>query len=125
MFAYAGASTFPTIQADMQDRSKFNYSAMIAMGGGFIWFLIVKENRKSSVLFVIYFPIAAGCYFSLGDQVTDNIVLAMSDGWQRITVEIMLLLHLVTAFPIILNPPAQFCEKLLNIPSGMKNGWKI
>jgi len=106
MFAYAGASTFPTIQADMQDRSKFNYSAMIAMG----------------VLFVIYFPIAAGCYFSLGDQVTDNIVLAMSDGWQRITVEIMLLLHLVTAFPIILNPPAQFCEKLLNIPSDFN--WK-
>ena len=33
MFAYAGASTFPTIQADMADRSKFTYSAMIAMGG--------------------------------------------------------------------------------------------
>ena len=33
MFAFAGASTFPTIQADMKDRSKFNYSAMIAMGG--------------------------------------------------------------------------------------------
>jgi len=106
MFAYAGASTFPTIQADMKDRSKFNYSAMIAMG----------------VLFVLYFPMAAACYFSLGDQVTDNIVLAMSDGWQRITVEIMLLLHLITAFPIILNPPAQFCEKLLNIPSDFN--WK-
>jgi len=106
MFAYAGASTFPTIQADMKDRSKFNYSAMIAMG----------------VLFAIYFPMAAGCYFSLGDQVTDNIVMAMSDGWQRITVEIMLLLHLVTAFPIILNPPSQFCEKLFNIPSDFN--WK-
>jgi len=106
MFAYAGASTFPTIQADMKDRSKFSYSAMIAMG----------------VLFAIYFPMAAGCYFSLGDQVTGNIVLSMSDGWQRITVEIMLLLHLVTAFPIILNPPAQFCEKLLNIPSDFN--WK-
>eukprot|EP00090_Calanus_glacialis_P011434 TRINITY_DN19839_c0_g1_i1.p1 TRINITY_DN19839_c0_g1~~TRINITY_DN19839_c0_g1_i1.p1 ORF type:complete len:480 (-),score=75.15 TRINITY_DN19839_c0_g1_i1:74-1303(-) len=106
MFAYAGASTFPTIQADMADRSKFNYSAMIAMG----------------VLFTIYFPMAAGCYFSLGDQVTSNIVMAMSDGWQRITVEIMLLLHLITAFPIILNPPAQFCEKLLNIPSDFN--WK-
>jgi len=106
MFAYAGASTFPTIQADMADRSKFNYSAMIAMG----------------VLFALYFPMAAGCYFSLGDQVTPNIVLAMSEGWQRITVEIMLLLHLVTAFPIILNPPSQFCEKLFNIPSDFN--WK-
>merc|ERR1719499_1364807 len=78
MFAFAGASTFPTIQADMKDRSKFNISALMAMG----------------VLFAIYFPMAAGCYFSLGDHVEDNIVLAMSDGWMRITVEIMLLLHL-------------------------------
>ena len=61
---------------------------------------------------------ASACYFSLGDHVTDNIVLAMSDGWERIVVEIMLLLHLVTAFPIILSPPTQFCEKLLNISSG-------
>jgi len=106
MFAYAGASTFPTIQADMKDRSKFNYSAMIAMG----------------ILFLIYFPMAASCYFSLGSSVADNIVLSMSDGWQKITVEIMLLLHLVTAFPIILNPPSQFCEKLLNIPSDFN--WK-
>ena len=50
---------------------------------------------------------AAGCYFSLGDQVKDNIVTAMSSGWQRVVVEIMLLLHLITTFPIITNPPAQ------------------
>ena len=73
------------------------------------------------VLFLIYFPMAASCYFSLGTNVTDNIVLAMSDGWQRITVEIMLLLHLVTAYPIITNPPAQFFEQMLNIPSGEHN----
>merc|ERR1712013_344454 len=106
MFAFAGASTFPTIQADMVDRSKFNYAAVIAMG----------------VLFAIYFPMAAGCYFSLGDKVTDNIVLAMSNGWERVVVEIMLLLHLVTAYPIITNPPAQFFEQMLNIPSEFN--WK-
>ena len=71
------------------------------------------------VLFLIYFPVAAGCYFSLGDNVTDNIVLAMSSGWQRIVVEVMLLLHLITTFPIITNPPAQFFEKLLHIPSDL------
>ena len=59
---------------------------------------------------------AAGCYFGLGDQVTDNIVKAMSHGWQRVVVEIMLLLHLITTFPIITNPPAQAFEKLLQIP---------
>ena len=30
MFAFAGASTFPTIQADMKERDKFSYSAVIA-----------------------------------------------------------------------------------------------
>ena len=59
---------------------------------------------------------AAGRYFSLGDQVKDNIVTAMSTGWQRVVVEIMLLLHLITTFPIITNPPAQAFEKLLHIP---------
>ena len=127
MFAYAGASTFPTIQADMKDRKKFNYSAIIAMASKklhaskpFIHNRIKDDYYKQfSVLFLIYFPMASACYFSLGDHVTDNIVLAMSDGWERIIVEIMLLLHLVTAFPIITNPPAQFFEQLFNIPSGL------
>ena len=42
----------------------------------------------------------------------------MSDGWMRVLVEVMLLLHLVTAFPIITNPPAQMFEQLLGIPAG-------
>ena len=60
---------------------------------------------------------AAGCYFALGERVTDNIVLAMAGGWQKVTVEVMLLLHLITAYPIITNPPAQFFEQVLNVPS--------
>ena len=32
MFAFAGASTFPTIQADMKERSKFPISATLAIG---------------------------------------------------------------------------------------------
>ena len=69
------------------------------------------------VLFLLYLPVAC-CYFSLGDKVTDNIVLAMSSGWVKVTVEIMLLLHLISAFPIITNPPAQFFEGFLGIPAG-------
>ena len=30
MFAFAGASTFPTIQADMKHKDQFKYSAIIA-----------------------------------------------------------------------------------------------
>ena len=32
MFAFGGASTFPTIQADMGDKHKFKWAAVIAMG---------------------------------------------------------------------------------------------
>jgi len=106
MFAFAGASTFPTIQADMKNRSQFNYAAVFAI----------------LILFLIYFPMAAVGYFSLGSLVKDNIVLSMSYGWQRLAVEVMLLLHLVTAFPIITNPPAQMFEEMMNIPTDFN--WK-
>jgi len=106
MFAFAGASTFPTIQADMADRKKFPVAASIAM----------------LILFCIYFPMAAAGYFSFGDRVTDNIVLSLDGGWHRIVVELMLLLHLISAFPIITNPPAQFFEQLFGIPGDFN--WK-
>ena len=37
MFAFAGASTFPTIQADMKERSKFPISATLAIGSELIY----------------------------------------------------------------------------------------
>ncbi len=64
MFAFGGASTFPTIQADMKDKSKFKIAAVGAM----------------FMLFAIYTPTAAVGYFSLGDCVQNNIILSMSDG---------------------------------------------
>ena len=35
MFAFGGASTFPTIQADMKERSKFPISALMGCSGRF------------------------------------------------------------------------------------------
>jgi hypothetical protein len=32
MFAFGGASTFPTIQADMADKTQFKWAAMVAVG---------------------------------------------------------------------------------------------
>ena len=31
MFAFGGASTFPTIQADMADKRKFKWAAVVAL----------------------------------------------------------------------------------------------
>ena len=70
------------------------------------------------MLFLIYFPMALGPYFSFGSGCKSNIVLSISTGYVRLVVEIMLLLHLITAFPILTNPPAQFLEFALNIPEG-------
>ena len=61
-------------------------------------------------------------YYAYGDHAEANIVKALSSGWIKTTVEIMLLLHLVAAFPIILNPPAQYFEHILEIPSTFN--WK-
>ncbi len=63
---------------------------------------------------------AAVPYFSYGADAEANIVRSISDGPLRLIVEIMLLLHLVAAYPIITNPPAQFFEYMLEIPNGEK-----
>ena len=74
MFAFAGASTFPTIQADMKERSKFPISATIAIGSKLDTSSLYLPSFSLSslfisVLFLIYFPMAAGCYFAMGNQV--------------------------------------------------------
>ena len=58
-------------------------------------------------------------YFSLGDEAASNVVLNLSPGPVRIVIEIMLLLHLISAFPILINPPCQYFEQLFSIPSGI------
>ena len=57
-------------------------------------------------------------YFAFGGRVADNVALTITNGPLKVTTEIMLLLHLVAAFPILLNPPAQYFENLLKIPMG-------
>ena len=52
MFAFAGASTFPTIQADMKEKSKFPMAVVIAM----------------TVLCCIYLPMSAASWALLGDR---------------------------------------------------------
>ena len=57
-------------------------------------------------------------YYALGSQAEANVVMSLSEGPVRITIEVMLLLHLVAAFPILINPPCQYFEQLFDIPSG-------
>jgi len=101
MFAFAGASTFPTIQADMKDKSKFPRSAVFAM----------------LVLFSIYMSMSAVSWGLLGDRVSTSVVESLCDGPVKVTVEILFLIHVIAAFPILMNPPTQLFEDLLNLPT--------
>jgi len=106
MFAFGGASTFPTIQADMKDKSKFKFAAYIAM----------------AVLFAIYFPTAFVGYYFLGDCVQDNMISSMSDGIMKKVAEGVMMTHLITAVPIVINPPSQYFEEIMDIPKSFN--WK-
>jgi len=101
MFAFAGASTFPTIQADMKDKNQFPKAAVIAM----------------LVLCLIYLPMSAVGWGFLGDRLGSSVIESLCDGPVKVAVEILFLMHLITAFPILLNPPSQFFEGLLKIPT--------
>ena len=68
------------------------------------------------VLFLIYFPMAAVGYFCLGDKAESNIILSLCPGAVKVTAEVLLLLHLVTAVPILVNAPNQYYEEMIGIP---------
>jgi len=101
MFAFAGASTFPTIQADMKDKTQFPKAAVVAM----------------LILCLIYLPMSTVGWGLLGDKLGHSVIESLCDGPVKIAVEVLFLLHLITAFPILMNPPSQFFEGLLKIPA--------
>ena len=74
-------------------------------------------------LFLIYCPLAVTGYLCYGDATQSSIVNTISHGSLRITAEVCFLVHLISAFPIVFNPPSQYFEELMNIPSS-KYRWK-
>ncbi|KAL1117319.1 hypothetical protein AAG570_004645 [Ranatra chinensis] len=100
LFAFGGASTFPTIQNDMIDRAKFSKSAMI----GF------------SVILCLYVPVALIGYIVYGDDVNANVVLSLSRGPLVSLANLLMALHLVMAFLIVINPVALELENIFDVP---------
>ncbi|XP_023335308.1 uncharacterized protein LOC111706628 [Eurytemora carolleeae] len=87
-----------------------------------------REFPKSAVLctvilVILYLPMAAVGYFQLGGEVNNNVVESLCIGTVKTVTEVLLLLHLIAAFPIMINPPNQFFEELLNIPKNF-NIWR-
>lgn len=101
MFAYAGSASFPTYQADMKNKEDFPKAVLFAM----------------IILVFIYLPMAAVGYYQLG-LLADNdggIACVLCDSPIKLAVEILLLIHLISAYPMFLNPPNQFFESMLGI----------
>jgi vesicular inhibitory amino acid transporter len=100
MFAFGGASTFPTIQADMGDKSQFKWAAMLSC----------------LALLLIYAPVMAVGYVSLGDCIQKNVIASLSAGPAKKAAEGMIMVHLISTLPIVVNAPNQYLENVLKIP---------
>ena len=68
------------------------------------------------ILCLIYMSMSATSWGLLGDRVKSSVIDSLCDGPVKISVEVIFLLHLITAFPILLNPPSQFFEDMFKIP---------
>ena len=100
LFAFGGASTFPTIQNDMKDKKKFSTSLCIAF----------------SVIMALYLPVTIGGYTVYGEHVNANVILSLSKSSLSVFAEILMGIHLVSAFLIIINPVSQEIEEILDVP---------
>ncbi|KAK8746197.1 hypothetical protein OTU49_017293 [Cherax quadricarinatus] len=105
MFSYGGAVTFPTIQNDMSDRSKFPLAVVIAF----------------ATLLVLYVPVATLGYLEFGEAVNVNILLSVH-GPAVTVVRVLMLINNVFTYTIVVNPLSQNMEEALALPHEF--GWK-
>ena len=70
----------------------------------------------------MFLSLSATGYFLLGDCMEYNMLDSISDGPMRMAAQILMLIHLVVAFPIGINVPNQYIENLLDIPK--ERNWR-
>ncbi|XP_075990799.1 uncharacterized protein LOC142986270 isoform X2 [Anticarsia gemmatalis] len=108
MFSFGGASTFPTIQNDMADKSKFGKSLQYSF----------------MAVLILYLMIAVGGYAVYGERVLPNVAQNMAATPLTLTANVLMAIHLVSAFIIIINPVCQEMEELYNVPRDSV-GWRM
>ena len=65
---------------------------------------------------MIYFPTTSVGYFLIGDCIQTDMISSMSNGLTKQIAEGVMMAHLISAVPIVVNPPNQYFEELMNIP---------
>ncbi|CAK8681446.1 unnamed protein product [Clavelina lepadiformis] len=107
LFAFGGASVFPTIQVDMKNPDKFPYSVIIGI----------------MTTLSLYLPVAISGFIVFGDRMNQsNILDEMEGGPILYTVIALITSHLMMAYLIVMNPINQDLERFLGIEA--KFGWK-
>ncbi|XP_045122687.1 amino acid transporter AVT1D-like [Portunus trituberculatus] len=106
LFAFGGASVFPTIQNDMADRALFGRSVALAFLG----------------LLIIYLPVTVAGYAVMG-AVESNILLNVDTRKTVIKVAIVMeVLNLIGTYIITTNPIFQLFEEKLDVEN--RFGWR-
>ena len=140
MFAYSGSASFPTYQADMQNKSDFPKAVLLAMiskyGPGAVahtelmysslqfwcsstcpWQLLDISNWDSWQTMMEVFKTHKIKYLKTMKVILlPGIACVLCDSNIKLVVEVLLLIHLISAYPMFLNPPNQFFEAMMGIP---------
>ncbi|KAA0203466.1 hypothetical protein HAZT_HAZT010690 [Hyalella azteca] len=101
LFAFGGVSVFPTLQNDMEDRRQWWKSVVL----GF------------SVVLCLYLPIAISAYVIIGDAVSSNILMDISEGINVTIAMVLDIINLLLTNIICFNPVAQAFEDIFRVPN--------
>lgn len=102
LFAFGGMATFPTIQNDMGDRTKFWQSALLGFSG----------------IIALYMPVALSGYIVVGDAVSSNIILSVEMTNAVLVAIGMQIINLLCTFLLSSNPVYQSLEEVFNVRKG-------
>jgi len=106
VFAFGGHSSFPNIQHDMKKPFKFTEASYLAFG----------------LILVVYLPMGIISNIVYGEYIEDSIINSIQKVWIQQAINLMIMLHCLTAFTLIINPLNQQVEELIHAPQ--RFGWK-
>lgn len=72
-----------------------------------------------AAVLVLYLLVAIGGYVVYGERVLPNLALSMSATPLTLAANVLMAIHLLSAFVIIINPVCQEIEELYNVPRGL------
>ncbi|KAL8549408.1 hypothetical protein ACS0TY_008298 [Phlomoides rotata] len=112
--AYAGHAVVLEIQATIPSTSE--KPSRIPMWRGAVWAYVINA--------ICYFPVALVGYWAFGQDVTDNVLVALDKPpWLIATANLMVFVHVIGSYQVYAMPVFEIVEKtmitILNVPPGL------